>query len=67
MIEEADIIITAKDIVLEPYIKEDDRTFKETMVNNLPPEQDENKKKKNHGKIYKVNQIYSVECLSKYT
>lgn len=38
MIEEADIIITAKDIVLEPYIKEDDRTFKETMVNNLPPE-----------------------------
>ena len=49
---EEDIIITARDIILEPFSREGDRVFKETMVGNLPTEKDEEQKKKHHGKHY---------------
>eukprot|EP00347_Sterkiella_histriomuscorum_P016779 403351884 len=46
--EEEEIIITAKDIILEPFVKEDDKTFKETMINHISPDKDEETKKKHH-------------------
>ncbi|CDW71897.1 phosphatidylinositol 4-kinase [Stylonychia lemnae] len=43
--EEEDIVITAQDIILEPFIRDDDRTFKETMVNVLPLDENNQTKK----------------------
>ena len=40
-------------------MKEDDKTFKETMINHISPDKDEETKKKHHG----INLFCCINCL----